>query len=130
KEYRRRYRRDPDPRAWEQAVEWGWIDDVLQEPEELDSVLDRIRKLDALSQRPRGGPLEKRKDLPPDQRAIALARILASEAARHPLVEAFRADCLQGTTIEPSGIESWIEEKEHEQGEPARYVKRWERTSG
>lgn len=130
KEFRRRYGHDPAPAAWDQAVEWKWINDVVNEPDELDSVLDRVRKLEALGQWPRGGPREQQKELPPDQRAIALARILAGEAARNPLVESFRAECLRGQLLEPSRIKSWIEEREREQGEPARHVKRWERTDG
>lgn len=127
KEFRRRNRRDPDPEAWRRAIDWNWIADVIDDPEEIDSVLDRIRELEELRHRPRTGTREESKNLPPDQRSIALSRILAAEAAKHPLVESFRAECLQGQLVEPSRIKAWIAEREQGQGEPARYVKRWER---
>lgn len=130
KEFRRRNRRDPDPDAWRRAIDWKWIADVIDDPEEIDSVFDRIRELEELRHRPRTGTREESKNLPPDQRAIALARILAGEAARHPLVESFRVECMRGQLLHPRRIKSWIEEREREQGEPARYVRRWERMGG
>jgi len=130
REFRRRYHRDPDPEVWDLAVEWRWIQDVIDDPAEVDSIFDRIRELEDLRRRPRAGLREARKDLPPDRRATAQARIRAIEAARDPLVEAFRAECLGGRLLRPGRIQHWIEEREHEQGVPARYVKRWERTGG
>lgn len=128
--YRRRFRREPDPAAWEKAVQWKWIADVVDEPDELDSVLARIRELEGLRHSPRERIRETRKELPPDERANALAQIRAVEAARMPLVEAFRSECLQGRFLKPNQVQEWIEQREHEQGEPARYVKRWERANG
>jgi hypothetical protein len=130
REFRRRYRRDPDPESWDQAAAWRWIEDVIDDPAEVDSVFDRVRDLEDLRRRPRAGPREARKELAPDRRAIALARIRAIAAARDPLVEAFRAECLRGRLLRPGRIKHWIEKREDEQGVPARYVKRWERTGG
>ncbi len=129
-EFRRRYRRDPDPGAWDLATEWRWINDVIDEPAEVDWVFDRIRKLEALRRQPRADARETRKELAPDRRAIALVRIRAIEAANDPLVEGFRTECLRGRLRKPDRIKHWIKKREEEQGEPARYVKRWERSGG
>ena len=128
--FRRRSGRNPYPAAWDQAVEWTWISDVVDEPRELESVLNRVRKLEELSQRPRPKSEETKKELPPDQRAIALAQIRAAEAAGDPLVESFRSECLREGLLKPDRVKDWIEQREHEQGEPARYIKRWERANG
>ncbi|MCH8889569.1 MAG: hypothetical protein IH827_00590 [Myxococcales bacterium] len=130
REYRRRYRRDPDPKVWDLIVEKRWIEDVIDEPAEVDSVFDWIRNIEDLRRQPRAEPREATKELAPDRRAIALAQIRAIEAARDPLVEAFRGDCLRGRLLKPGRIKHWIEKKKDEQGVPARYVKRWERTDG
>jgi hypothetical protein len=130
REFRRRYRRDPDPEVWDFAAALRWIDDVIDDPAEADSVFDQIRRIEALGRRPRAAPREERKELPPDRRAIALAQIRAIEAAGDPLVEAFRAECLRGRLLKPGRIKHWIEKRRNQQGEPARYVKRWERPSG
>jgi hypothetical protein len=129
-EFRRRYRRDPDPEVWDLVAEKRWIEDVIDDPAEVDSVFDWIRDIEDLRQRTRTGPLKERKELAPDRRAIALAQIRAIEAAHDPLVEAFRADCLRGRLLKPGRIKHWIEKKKSEQGVPARYEKRWERTDG
>ena len=81
REFRRRYRREPDPDVWDRVAAWRWIEDVIDDPAEVDSVFDQVRDLEDLRLRPRAGPREARKDLAPDQRAIALARIRAIEAA-------------------------------------------------
>lgn len=128
--YRRRFRRDPDPAVWEKAVQWKWIDDVVDEPGELDSVLARVRELEELRHSSREGNRGARKELPPDQRANALAQIRSVEAAREPLVESFRSECLQGRLLKPNRVHEWIKQRKDEQGEPARYVKRWERANG
>ena len=127
-EFRRRYRRDPDPEAWDLAAKWRWIKDVIDNPAEVDWVFDRVRDLEG--RRPRAEPREATKELAPDRRAIALAQIRAIEAALDPLVEAFRAECLRGRLLKPSRIKHWIEKKRRDQGVPARYVKYWEHTDG
>ena len=129
-EFRRRYRRYPDPEVWDLLVERRWIKDVIDEPAEVDSAFDWIRALEGLGQRTRTGPLKERKELAPDRRAIALAQIRAIEAALDPLVEAFRGDCLRGRLLKPGRIKHWIKKKKDEQGVPARYVKYWEHTDG
>jgi hypothetical protein len=130
REFRRRYRRDPDPEAWDFAVRRGWIGDVIDDPAEVDSVFDQVRELEDLRRRPRTGSREAKKELAPDPRAIALARIRAMEASREPLVEAFRAECLRGRLLKPDRIQHWIQKREQEQAVPARYRKRWEREDG
>ena len=130
REYRRRYRRDPDPEVWDRALAWRWIEDVVDDPDEADAVFERIQDLEALRRSPRVGAQEEKKELAPDRRAIALVRIRAIEAARDPLVETFRRECLRGRLVKPEQIKDWIEKREAEQGEPARYVKRWERADG
>ena len=55
REFRRRYRRDPDPEVWDLAADWRWIDDVIDEPAEANSVFDRIREIEDLRRQPRAG---------------------------------------------------------------------------
>lgn len=129
-EFRRRVRRDPDPVVWDYAITKGLVADAINHPEEVDSVIENIREMEAVRWAPREKSRGTRKELPPDQRAVAMVHFLAEKAAGHRLVQSFRRNWLGGQFIEPTEIKAWIEERAREQGEPARRVQRWERVDG
>ncbi len=108
REFRRRYRRDPDPEVWDLAAEWRWIGTVIDEPAEVDSVFTQVRALENLRRQPRAGPREATKELAPDRRAIALAQSRAIESALDPIVDAFRVDCIRGRLLKPGLIKHLI----------------------
>lgn len=62
-----------------------------------------------------------KREVPPDGRARALARILARRVAARPGVEAFRREVLRGRLVRPENLPAWIERKAHEDGEPAAF---------
>src|SRR4051812_34503088 len=93
------------PRWVRQHPDWPeWRDDVIDDVDRVgvlpeDAILpvaERIRRLEAQRD---DAPIVR--EVPPDERSVGLARILAAEASEDPEVARFRLDELQGELVSP-----------------------------
>ena len=108
-------------------------DDEDDQREDIENLFREVLKLEELR---RGGPPKRPPrqprllEIPPDARAVALARIHAAEAARLEPVERFREDVLEGQLLSSSEVPGWIAGNLEEQAGQARLVRRWEELDG
>lgn len=119
---------------WERLVRDRWIYDVLKGDETTLSVVDHIRDQRATWGRP--GPVQEpklamrprearvRPSCAPATRGEIVSELLAQEAARDPLVGAFRASVLGDSLMRQDEVEDWIARQAKLQGPPTTYLDR------
>lgn len=106
---------DPDPDIWEFLVEEGYIGDLTVDPVGyLPRVVEMYERLSRL--RGGGRRLGQQREVAPDRRSGALARILAAEASRRADVKAFRDRYLGGRLLTHEEAIAWIEGEAAQKG--------------
>lgn len=103
-------RQEPEPAVVRMMARLGWAEDLQGGRVTREDAAREYRRLLR-----RAGDRQGQVLLEPDPRMEALARIAAAEAARHPLVLAFRQDVLGGKLLEPQDVPNWIETRAREE---------------
>jgi hypothetical protein len=111
-----------DDETWEFASNQEWIAGAR---EELDSGVDEGKVFDGLAERI-GQALEYRskprtgesREIPPDGRDMALARVLGGLAAQDKSVLRFRKEVLRSRLLKPSKVPEWIRRRVDREGPP------------
>ncbi len=123
-----RLRRPPQPRVWAVLIEDGRIDDVvnaISDEDQDEALAELFRQIERDEGLLRGRPTRSGAGFsreivarrnPKDERAFALARVLAAEAAQLPEVAAFRRNVLGGRLLRPEQIAAWIVRQTKTQG--------------
>lgn len=111
-----------DDETWAFAENGEWIDSTL---EDLERGVDHDRAIGGLSRRiqqlleyraaPRTGET---REIPPDGRDEAFARVLVARASREVSVARFRREVLRGQLISPSRVQAWVRTRSRKEGPP------------
>ena len=111
-----------DDETWAFAENGEWIDSTL---EDLERGVDHDRAIGGLSRRiqqlleyraaPRTGET---REIPPDGRDEAFARVLVARASREVSVARFRREVLRGQLISPSRVQAWVRTDLARKGHP------------
>jgi len=88
----------------------------------MQSLVERYRTLERRFGATNRSTARPRREIPPDQRRQALARIVAAAVQRTPAVEAFRDEVLGGMLLEPGAVPLWIKEQAASQGYPTLWL--------
>lgn len=109
---------------WGLLKEDSYVSEALYEDyfDAVDNLLERARRLKQLEGRPARQTVTARRTFPPSNENAVRARLLAVEAAKHPLVRRFRRKYLPGGLLSPQDVTAWIEERAKEDGPPSLYV--------
>jgi hypothetical protein len=115
-------KREPDPAIWEYLVNESYVGEVIDGfSDAMKNLVDTYHKLENLKAKT-SVPKKIVKEIPPDQRGVALSKILAVEAAEEPDVIKFREQFLGGKTLTWDEAISWIEEQHRKDGRPTKWV--------
>ncbi|MBS4032645.1 MAG: hypothetical protein KGZ63_14685 [Clostridiales bacterium] len=115
--------REPSPRIWDYMIKHGYIDDAISEHEDIiEDILVIYRELEEL-QKDKNKPQQTVREVPPDQRGIALSKILSIEAANDQQVKKFRESYLNNTLLTWDEAVSWIKQEKEKEGKPTTFVK-------
>jgi hypothetical protein len=104
---------------------WGYLDDegtvelALEGPTPVEDIADKFEALARARERANG--TEADRAIGPDARMLALADIMAIEAARLPAVQEFRSQVLRGRLLKPERIAAWMERQARKDGDPTRW---------
>ncbi len=118
----RQLKRRLDDETWNFATEQEWVaaareefDSDVEPAKVVDGLTRRIRQLLDYRSAPR--PTESR-ELPPDGRDEALARVLAALASRDKSVARFRREVLRSRLVRPPRVAEWVRRRAHKEGPP------------
>ena len=108
--------------TWNFATEQEWVaaareefDSDVEPAKVVDGLTRRIRQLLDYRSAPR--PTGSR-ELPPDGRDEALARVLAALASRDKSVARFRREVLRSRLVRPPRVAEWVRRRAHKEGPP------------
>jgi hypothetical protein len=118
----RRLGRKLDDETWAFAESQEWIDATL---EELESDVDEDRAVAGLADRilqllryRSASRSPEHREIPPDGRDEALARVLAALASREPGVIRFRREVLRGQQVGAEHVAVWVRRRARREGAP------------
>jgi hypothetical protein len=118
----RHLQRRLDDETWDFATEQEWVaaaHDELVSDVLLSTVVEglarRIRQLLVYRSAPRS---TESREIPPDGRDDALARVLAALASRERSLTRFRREVLRGRLVDPSRVATWVRRRSEREGPP------------
>lgn len=111
-----------DDETWAFASTQEWIagsheelDSGVHVDKVVESLAGRIRQLLDYRSAPRS---TESREIPPDGRDEALARVLAALASRDKSVARFRREVMRGRLVEPSRVTEWVRRRARKEGPP------------
>lgn len=111
-----------DDETWDFATEQEWVaaaheelDSDVQPTKVVEGLAGRIRQLLDYRSAPRS---TESRQIPPDGRDEALARVLAALASRDKSVARFRREVLRGRLLEPGRVTTWVRRHAQREGPP------------
>jgi hypothetical protein len=119
----RKLQRSVHPGIWRMLVKERYISEVLEGESDLDDLTERYLEVEGYFRDDARKPKDESRIVPPDQRGIALSKILANEASKDDDVMSYRKDYLNNILMSWEEAVAWIKEKKKEEGKPTLYIK-------